>query len=69
MFSFKIEDIWLEWAYLRSRAPLAPFSNTSGHYYNIDFINKKDFNGFSVQNAAASLQIYYTLLFFEELRK
>ncbi len=42
----------------------------AGLYYNKDFIKNKDYeNGISIQAAVASLQLYYSLCYNEELRQ
>lgn len=63
-----LEEWWLDYAYLEWRLPIAPYINTIGHYVDLhDCINKRDFNG-SIQNAVASLQIYYIMKFYDDLK-
>jgi carnitine O-octanoyltransferase len=63
-----LEEWWLDYAYLELRLPVAPFMNTIGHYVNLhDCILKNEFNG-SIQNAVASLQVYYLMKFYDDLK-
>lgn len=69
----KLENWWLDWAYLEWRDPIVPYINTTGYIIGSEvpdeLLNKLDQHNIDVQIAKASISIYFYNSFFNELRK
>jgi hypothetical protein len=67
-----LEKYWLDYAYLEWRWPIVPFVNTTGLVVGSDLIEfSKIPSNFihNIQITNISIQIYYFMKFFFELRK
>jgi hypothetical protein len=69
----KLENWWLDWAYLEWREPIWPYINTSGILIDPnslkDALERLKSEGINIQAARAAMAISFNIRFFDEIRK